>query len=253
MRVAALYDIHGNLPALEAVLDEVTREVPDRIVIGGDVVFGPMNAETVDALIALGELALGVRGNTDREVIHAFDDPPAGEGDDFVERTTAWSATQIDRSHRDFLAAFAPTVELDVDGLGVTLFCHGSPSSDEEALTTETSDERLAAVLAETRAPVVVCGHTHRQFDRRIGERRVVNAGSVGLPYEGRRGAYWALLGPEVELRRTEYDVDAAVARMRASGSPDLEELLRESLLDPTDPDTVARLFEQQAQGGDGS
>jgi diadenosine tetraphosphatase ApaH/serine/threonine PP2A family protein phosphatase len=94
---------------------------------------------------------------------------------------------------------------------------------------------------------VVVCGHTHRQFDRRLLERRLLNAGAVGMPYEGRAGAFWLMLGPEVELRRSEYDVAALLEAARASGYPDADELLRESLIEPADADEVADYFEQQA------
>jgi diadenosine tetraphosphatase ApaH/serine/threonine PP2A family protein phosphatase len=136
---------------------------------------------------------------------------------------------------------------LDVDTLGPALFCHGSPRSDTEEITTATSDERLREVLRDTQQRVVVCGHTHRQFDRAIDGRRVINAGSVGMPYEGRAGAYWALLGRAVELRRTEYDLEQALEEMRAGGFAELDEMLRESLLEPMDPDEVAAIFERQA------
>jgi putative phosphoesterase len=208
MRIAALYDIHGNLPALEAVLAEVEREAPDAIVVGGDVAPGWLVDECVARLRALG--ARFVTGNGDRE---------AG------------------------LPGFEPLVRLD----GV-LFCHGSPRSDEEMITTLTPDARLAPMLAGVEEQVIVCGHTHRQFDRRVGGRRVVNAGAVGLPYEGAAGAFWLLLEDgEPELRRTGYDLDAAVERLRASDNPQFDELLGESLLEPTDPDEVAAHFERQA------
>jgi diadenosine tetraphosphatase ApaH/serine/threonine PP2A family protein phosphatase len=112
-----------------------------------------------------------------------------------------------------------------------------------------TPEARLREVLSGVEAPLVVCGHTHQQFDRRAGERRVVNAGSVGMPYEGEAAAFWLLLNPEVDLRRTAYDIEAAAAEMRATGFPDIDELmLRESLLEPTDPDRVARYFEDLAR-----
>ncbi|MHB1569922.1 MAG: metallophosphoesterase family protein [Solirubrobacteraceae bacterium] len=139
-----------------------------------------------------------------------------------------------------------------LDGLGPTLFCHGSPRSDTEMLTTATADQRLRAILdagAERPERVVVCGHTHRQFDRLVAGWRVINAGAVGLPYEGRAGAFWTLLGPDVELRSTDYDLREAVARMRAGGYPDVDEMLRESLVEPADPDWVADYFERQAPG----
>jgi putative phosphoesterase len=225
--VAAISDVHGNLPALEAVLDEIERLGVDAIVCCGDVAAGPLPRETCERLMTLNG-ARFVRGNADRE-----------PGD--------WAGAQLEPRHLDFLASFEDTVTLDVEGLGSVLFCHGTPRSDEEIVTAITPEPRLAAVM--TGAEVVVCGHVHVQFDRRAGATRVVNAGSVGLPYEGRPGAYWALLGPDVELRRTEYDLGAAISRMRAGGHPDLDELLRESLVDPTPADEVTRFFEFRLPG----
>jgi predicted phosphodiesterase len=250
VRVAALYDIHANLPALEAVLREVEAVEPDRIVIGGDAVTGAMNAETVDALMALGDRALFVQGNADRWTVDAYDDPAAMSPDEEHpgKRAAAWAAAQLDPAQRDFVASFAATVELDVKGLGRTLFCHGSPRSDEEAITAVTPEDRLRRVLGGVEAPIVVCGHTHVQFDRRVGEWRVVNAGSVGMPYEGSPEARWLLLGPDVELRRTDYDPDAAIERLRATGWPDVEEFLQHSFLEPLDPGWVSEFFERQAQ-----
>jgi predicted phosphodiesterase len=252
-QVAALYDIHGNLPALRAVLAEVAREDVDVVVIGGDVVAGPLPAETIDALTALGDRARFVMGNGEREVVEAYDQRrvTVDANRDASQRATAFSASRISREQRDFLAGFAPTVVLDVEGIGPTLFCHGSPRSDTEIITTATSDERLRAILAGLEEPTVVGGHTHRGFDGRVDAWRVVNAGSVGIPYEGRPGAYWALLGPDVALRRTEYDLDAALDELRAGGFPDLDEMLDESLLAPVEPDDVAAFFERQAVGGD--
>jgi putative phosphoesterase len=248
-RVAALCDIHGNLPALRAVLDVVAREGVDTLVIGGDAAAGPLPVETIERLAALGGRARFVRGNADREIVEAYDRRSSGPGDGLAERSAAFAAARISPSQRDFLDRFEPTVVLEVDGLGEVLFCHGSPRSDTEIITTATAPERLRRILAGVEQRVVVGGHTHRQFDRRVDGWRVVNAGSVGIPYEGRSGAYWALLGPDVELRRTEYDLDAALEELRAGGVPDLDELLRESLLAPMDPDEVAEFFERQALG----
>ena len=251
MRVAALYDIHANAPALDAVLVEVERAGVDRIVVGGDVVPGPLPVKTLARLRALGDRAVFVRGNGDRWVVDAFD--ASGSMAEQAERSgrlwAAWTAEAIDRRDRDLLASFADRVVLDVDGLGPTLFCHGSPRDDEELLTALTPERRWRPALEGVREAVVVCGHTHAQFDRQLGPWRVVNAGAVGLPYEGRAGAYWLLLGPGVEHRSTDYDLDSAVAAMRAGGNPDTDELLRESLVDPTDPRKVLELFERQAEG----
>jgi len=244
MRIAALYDIHGNVPALDAVLAEVEREGVDVVVWGGDVAAGPMPADTLERMRAVGGPC--VMGNGDRQMVEDFDaGRTPSDSDDEMMRTMLWAVSRIDRSDRDFLAAFAPTVSLDVDGLGPTLFCHGSPRGDEERITRATPDERLAPMLEGVDERVIVCGHTHQQFDLRCGEQRVLNAGSIGMPYEGTAAAFWLLLGPDAELRRTEYDVPAAVETMRASGMPDVDRvLLQESLIEPADPDWVTNYFE---------
>jgi predicted phosphodiesterase len=210
MRVAALYDVHGNVPALDAVLADVDRAGVDLIVWGGDVVPGPAPAETIARLRHRG--GRFVMGNGDRESM----------------------------ADRELLATFEPTVSLDVDGLGPTLFCHGSPRSDEEIITRATPTERLAPMLEGVAERTVVCGHTHQQFDLRCGEHRVLNAGSVGLPYEGIAAAFWLLLGPGVEMRRTAYDVAAFTDTL---GDAD-RELFKASLIEPVDPDEVTRFFE---------
>jgi predicted phosphodiesterase len=249
VRVAALYDIHGNLPALEAVLAEVEAAAPDLVVVGGDVVAGPLPGETLERLVALGDRVRWVMGNADRMVIEAYDrgGRPA-DPEDAIDRLDAWVARQLTQAQRDRLAAFEPLVRADVDGLGPVLFCHGSPRSDEEIITVVSPDERLAPILDGVAEETVVCGHTHHQFDRRARGRRVLNAGSVGRPYEDEPAAYWLWLGPDAELRRTDYDVAAAVERMRASGLPEVDELmLRESLLEPVGVADAARRLEAHA------
>jgi predicted phosphodiesterase len=248
MRIAALYDIHGNLPALDAVLAEVELLDVDAIVVGGDVVPGPMPVETIDRVRALGERARFVMGNADREVVEMFD---AGMRVDEVAedwmRMSAWGAGLLDGARRDFLAAFEPTVRLEADDLGPALFCHGSPRADTEIITALTPPERLAPMLAGVDEPIVVCGHTHNQFVLEHDGRRVVNAGSVGMPYQGAAAAFWLLLGPDVDLRRTDYDVEAALDAMRATGAPGIDEQVHESLVDPMDAEAVARMFEDRA------
>jgi putative phosphoesterase len=229
-RVAALYDIHANLPALDAVLAEVGAA--DLIVVGGDFAHGPMPAETVDRLRGLGERVRFIRGNADREV---------GAQD-------AWQRGPLGAERLRFVAELPETATVEVEGLGTVLFCHGSPRSDEDIITAVTPDERLVRILAGVTEPVVVCGHTHHQFDRLVGGTRVVNAGSVGMPYEGRPGAFWAMLGPDVELRSTAYDLDAAAVAVAASGYPDARELV-DTLRHPPGSDEVARHFESLATG----
>ena len=245
-KVAALYDIHGNLPALRAVLEEVDREDVDLIVVGGDVAAGPFPAETLRLLGSLGDRACFVRGNADRELVEAWDDHGGAPGEDLWALRTSWAAERIDQAQRDMLDSYVPTVEVELEALGVVLFCHGSPRRDDEIITALSPEDRLEPMLSA--APgVVVCGHTHVQFDRRVGERRVVNAGSVGLPYEGRPGAYWALLGPDVQLRRAPYDLESAAAEVRASAFPDPEEYLT-LLVSPPSRDEASGYFESRAQ-----
>lgn len=243
MRVAALYDVHGNLPALEAALAEVEEAEVDAVVVGGDIAIGPMPRATLERLLALGERALFLRGNGDRELA----DPPAGS--DLWEERTRWSAAQLDRGQRAWLAALPDTQSVDLDGLGSVLFCHGSPRRDDEILTAISPEDRVAAAVAGVAEPVVVCGHTHVQFDRPAAGKRLVNAGSVGMPYEAQPGAYWALLGPDVELRRTDYDLEAAAEAIRATGFPAAAELAAENVLAVPSAEEATEQFEAMARG----
>ena len=252
-RVAAIYDVHGNLPALEAVLADLESINADLIVVGGDVVAGPMPAEVLDRLAALGESVCLVRGNADREVVAAYDDGRFADAitvADPAERAAAYAASKIARRHRDLLASFEERLVVEVEGVGQVLFCHGSPRSDEEIVTAATREGRLQEILAGVDQDLVVCGHTHAQFDRRVGTKRVVNAGSVGMPYQGKPvGAFWLWLGVGgLALRRSDYDLDRAVGRIRATGYPDAEEMAQ-ILFEPPDPGWVAAYFEQQAAG----
>ena len=253
MRIAAIYDVHGNVAAVEAVLDEVDGLRPDLIIVGGDVAAGPMPRETLDRLIALRQPAVFIRGNADREVVDAYDrlhsgQRPSIDSSSAKDRAISWTAVQISRAHRDFLASFQTRATIEVEGLGPVLFCHGSPRSDEEIITKVTPETRLAAILAETDESIVVCGHTHVQFDRVVAGKRVVNAGSVGMPYEEKTGAYWALLGPSVELRRTEYDVERAARLVRESGYLDAEDFAENNILNLPSPEEASEFFEKAEQ-----
>jgi predicted phosphodiesterase len=224
MRVAALYDVHGNLPALEAVLADVERERPDAIVVGGDMVSGPIPAETLERLRGL-ERAHFLRGNADRGVVAIR----RGEPEPELGLNDEWIAGRLSDEQIDFLAGLPLTVTLDVDGLGRVCFCHATPRDDEEIFTERTPDDVLAGMLAGTEEAVVVCGHTHMQVDRRVGRWRVVNAGSVGLPYDTERGPRWALLGPDVSFRRSELDQDRAAEALRAPGWPGVDQFVGDS------------------------
>ena len=239
MRVAALADVHGNVPALEAVLEEVPDDAT--IVVGGDTAGGPWPGEVLDRLRSLGDRVVWVRGNVDvvapDEVVTSDEERQAIE----------WNAAQLSDEQKGFLAALPLTEVVDVEGLGAVLFCHGTPWSDREIVTAVTSDERLRRILEGVEPRTIVGGHVHHQFDRTVDGYRWINAGSVGMAYEGRPGAFWALLGPDVEFRRTEYDVEAMVAAMRETDYPSVENQTELLLTDIPTSEFVADYFERQA------
>lgn len=220
MRVAVLADVHGNLPALEAVLGDVEAAGVDAVVLDGDLADGPMPAQTLDRLEELGERAIWVRGNTDRSLAAAFDGTfePSGLPTNPSADWFTWCAARIGRAHRDRLASLPVTVTLDIDGLGPVAFCHGTARDDNEFILVDSPVGHYQAAFAGVTEQTVVIGHTPMPFDRLAGGRRFVNPGSVGLPY-GHAGAGWAVLGPEVVLRRTRYDTRAAAAAVLADAS----------------------------------
>jgi putative phosphoesterase len=242
MRVAVLADIHGNLPALRAVLADVDAERVDALVVAGDLAGGPYVAESLALLARCEEPVQWVRGNAEREAVAAWDGAPTA--DDPAGRAAAWSARALDRRARDEMAAWP--IALSLDG---ACFCHGSPRRDDEILTRATPDAVLRAALAGVAEPLVVGGHTHQQVIRELGDGRTyANAGSVGMPYEGRPGAFWLLVAGGVpQLRETAYDVTRAADELRASGFPDVDDQLGDSLLAPADADWVTGFFERAA------
>ena len=230
MRVAALYDIHGNLPALEAVLEDVRSADVDHILIGGDVLPGPMPRESLDRLFALDTPASFIIGNGDRESVatrHGHISPiiPA-----FFHDAMRWNAAQLTDDDERLISAWPLTLRMRIDGAGEVLFCHATPRNDTEIFIETTSEEKLRPIFDPLDVDLIVCGHTHMQFDRMVGSTRVVNAGSVGMPFE-EQGAYWLLLGPDVELRRTLYDVHAAADRVRETAYPQAEQCAKSNIL----------------------
>jgi putative phosphoesterase len=216
MRVAALYDIHGNLPALDAVLAEVEREGVDAIVVGGDIASGPPQPREVVEVVRSLPNAHAIRGNADR-----LRDP-----DFATDEGLGWLLEQLDEEHVEWLVSLPFSVVLED-----TLYVHATPLDDTTVVTELTTDEKLAALLRDVEQSRVVAGHTHMQLERRVGETLFVNAGSVGWPYEGVPGAYWAILEDGVDLRRTGYDLERAAGLVRRSGHPRAEEIATENIL----------------------
>lgn len=253
MKIAALYDIHGNLPALNAVLKELQEIQLDLIVVGGDTISGPMPAQTLERLLEVGPQVRFISGNADREVVEAYDGQPfkrqyMPEISEKEREDNHWLARQLTRSQRDRLAEWPEQLVLQVEGMGSLLFCHATPRNDEDLFTPLTSQERLRTLFAGVEQDFVVCGHTHIQFELFVNRTRILNAGSIGMPYADKTGAYWLLLGPQrYEWRRTEYDLEAAAQEILATNHPQAEKFAQENVLQVKTGTGAAIFFESIA------
>lgn len=242
MRVAALYDIHGNLPALEAVIADVRAANAELIVVGGDILPGPLPVETLDYLLDLDLPVRFILGNGDRVVLAQMRGiEPADVPEQFREGIR-WNAKQLTAEHERVLASWPATLRLKIAGLGDVLFCHATPRNDTDIFTRLTPEDRLLPIFQAVDARLVICGHTHMQFDRTVGGVRVVNSGSVGMPY-GEPGAYWLLLSPRIELRRTVYNFAKAAARIRATTYPEAENFAANSILKPPSESQILKML----------
>jgi len=252
-RVAVLCDIHGNLPALDAVLEEVQAEHVDLVVVGGDVFPGPMPRETLRRLLDLAGPVQYVHGNGELAMLAQLDaaDPAdvtywgttsGGPLPEPLREISRWCARQLTPEDARVLSTWPRTITIRIDAVGDVLFCHGTPHSETDAFTSLTPEDVLIPVFSGLGVPLVVCGHTHIQFDRRIGTTRVVNAGSVGMPF-GRTGADWLLLGPDVQLRHTTYDLKNAGDLIRQTQYPQAREFAETSLLHPPSEEAILKVF----------
>jgi putative phosphoesterase len=229
-RVAVLSDVHGNAVALEAVLADLRLDAADLVVFGGDLTWGPLPEDTLRLVADLELPALFVRGNAERALLQPADD---------ASERTRWLLQRHTPEDLAFLGTFAERLTVEIQGLGPVCFCHGSPRSDEELVTPETPAQRVRAMTTEISERVLVTAHTHLQFDRRVAGLRSINPGSVGMPYEGRAGAFWAVLGPDVELRRTEYSLGRASERYLASGDPLAEQMVELLVAPPSRAEVI--------------
>lgn len=212
--VAVLSDIHGVLPALDAALAEPRVSGAERIVVTGDIAAGPQPVQVLDRLKELGDRAVWVRGNCERELVTLARDPTLDAPGFPISR---WAADQLNADDLALLDSLPHPVTFDVDGFGPVLFCHGTPRDDDEVVLVDTRIDHWPTVFDGVSADVrtIVCGHTHMPFVRLAHQRLVVNAGSVGMPY-GSQGAQWVLLdNGTVTLGAAEYDVEAARQQIR--------------------------------------
>ena len=242
MRIAALYDIHGNLPALDAVLGEVAREHVDLLVIGGDVYPGPLADECVDRILSCGLPYRAIAGNGERAVLEATEGKRQASLPGEVQAVVDWSASTLARAHAQALRQWPPSLHIDVPGLGRALFVHATPANDTDLFTERTSEDALRRIFDGVDADVVFCGHTHLQFTREIGGCRVVNPGSVGMAF-GEPGAHWALIDQTISLRVTPYDAERAAALLRRSAYPEAETFVARYVLNPPGRDAMLDFY----------
>ena len=242
MRVAAIYDIHGNLPALEAVLRAVREAQVELVVVGGDVVPGPMVRETLSRLLSFDIPVRFIQGNCEIDALAEMSGAGAVRVPEQFREVVRWSARQLYPEYERLLAGWAKTLRLEIGGLGAVLFCHATPRDDNEIFTRLTPEECLLPIFEGLNVSVVVCGHTHMQFDRMIGSTRVVNAGSVGMPF-GEPGAYWLLLGPEVQLQHTSYDLAEAAESIRRTSYPQADDFAANHVLHPPPEGKMLEIF----------
>jgi predicted phosphodiesterase len=246
MPVACLFDIHGNLPALEAVLDEVRHCGADHVVVGGDVLPGPFPRECLDRLYTLGIPTEFIIGNGDRETLTAMRDGVSSAVPAHFHEAMRWNASQLTEDDAQKIAQWPLMRRLHVGGIGDVMFCHATPRNDHEIFMRTTADATLMPIFEPLGVHAVVCGHTHMQHQRTVGTTRIINAGSIGASFQG-PGAYWLLLDTTVQLRRTYYDTDAAARRVRATSYPQKEEFASTSILQPPTEEATLKLFAQAA------
>ena len=220
MKVAALYDVHAMPWALEAVLAAVDDERVDKVVFGGDYLYGPYPRETVAMIRALNAIVL--RGNCE----------------DLAEE---WERGELAPGDLEWLQSLPLAAIVDD-----VLYCHAAPNDNTPITTANTPDEAVLATFGDTRGTVVI-GHTHHQFDRAVDELRLINAGSVGMAYESDVAAYWTIVDDgEPIFRRTRFDVERAVAETRKSGWPYAPEFVEENLLVAVDRDEAIASLESR-------
>ncbi len=232
-RLAVLSDVHGNATALEAVLREIDECDVDAIVHCGDLTWGAQPAETLELL--RGREVVFVRGNADRIVVELAD----GVREEEPSEREVWMREHHDASAVALLRTFPSTAEIVVEGVGRVLCSHGSPRNDEECVTERTPEKRLRDALAGVTADIVVTGHIHVRYVRPVLGLTMMSPGSVGMPYEGKQGAFWALIEDGIELRQTAYDVERAVRLHRATGDPRAEAMIEMLLTPPTRDEAI--------------
>lgn len=247
MKVAAIYDIHGNLPALEAVMNDIRQEEIDLLVVGGDVVLGPMSQEALTFLLDYNIPKKFIKGNCEVAVLAEMNgkNPEVPEQ---VKEIVRWTSIQHNSEHGNLLSSWPATFSCLIPGLGKVLFCHATPQNENDIFTRQTPEENILPVFTGLKAGIVVCGHTHMQFDRTIGDVRVVNAGSVGMPF-GKTGADWIMMDGTIQFRHTNYDLKKAAERIRNTKYPQAHEFAENYILNSPSESEMLKIYSNSEIG----
>ena len=226
MKLAALYDIHGNVPALEAVLKECKMAGVDRLIIGGDVLVGPMSATCLDLLNAFEIPSSFIMGNCDEAVIELRKYGKTSKVPARVIDNVTFSARELTDAQIEEVSKWPLTIRMSLENIGEVLFCHATPENNTDIFTIRTPEKDLIERFNLDGVDLVVCGHTHMQFDRQVGSTRIVNAGSVGMPF-GLRGANWLLFDNGLQFKHTTYHYDLAAKVIQTSSYPDKDNFIQ--------------------------
>lgn len=249
MRIAAIYDIHGNASALEAVLDAVSIKKADTVVVGGDVVAGPFPSETLNLLQKINVPTYFILGNAESDVIQLILGQPSDGLSEKANEVASWVVNQLTLEQKDFLLTWSNTLQLKLTAICSACFCHGTPHSNAEIFTSVTPEDRVREIFSNTDASVFVCGHTHMQFQRTINNIRIFNAGSVGMPFGGTEADWLLIDGNEFQFVHTKYDLINAAERMRTSNYPNVEDFIQNNVINsPTQDMMIDVLTKIEAQ-----
>lgn len=244
MRIASISDIHANPFALDAVLQDIKAHLVDLIVVCGDVIAGPLPGRTLALLQQLAIPAQFILGNAENEYLRYLSGKPIGGLSDHSDLITHWIATQLSDADQQWIHQWLTTWSIQIPPLGTLLFCHATPESDTDIVTRRTSDEKIAAHLIETPASVIICGHTHMQFERTVGTTRWVNTGSVGMPF-GKVGADWLLIDDDIHFMHTDYDTQQAALAMQQTDYPDIQTFIEHNILTVPSEDEALQVLDK--------
>ena len=247
MKIATIYDIHANPTALLSVLKDIQNYEVDLIVIGGDVIAGPFPTETLTILTEIKTPTKFILGNAESEVIRYINGKPVNGLSNRANEEAKWVANQISSSHKTFIKNWSKTFQAVIKEVGTVLFCHATPGSDIEIFTRISSNQRILKLFDGVRASIIICGHTHMPFDLKFGKSRIINSGSVGMPF-GTNQASWLLIDQQINFMTTSYDIQMAAQLISTSNYPYKESFIRNNVLNVPEEQKALNMLESMAE-----